>query len=405
MKCYKRSDDDGNELAMPDFVAKSPWLSDDPKYNRPWVLQNVCCLALADSVAPEYGPQSAASLVQKELALKHTASDTVVDFIHSIAKDNGFETSHLRTAEQLWVIGMTPKHVEHMFGTNFRNYIKGEAVRDIFEEVLGNSIFTTDGAEWKAHRMMASHLFTAQQLRIRMRAVFERRARQLQGILRDSAGKAFDMQRLMYCYTFDSINEIAFGRAVDSLAGNAADRDFQEAFDNAQAISARRAILPPLFWKGKRMIRVGDEVVMLRSNAFINDYLEKVIAERTDRCGEGEGDGRDLISLFYENCERDSRQPTAKEVRDLIMAFFIAGRDTTASLLTWTFYLLCSHPDVLARLRADLAAHADDYMGWSTLRRFCRRPCVSTPRFRWSSKWRNVPTCSLAGPASPRARG
>eukprot|EP01062_Namystynia_karyoxenos_P051443 TRINITY_DN403_c0_g1_i2.p1 TRINITY_DN403_c0_g1~~TRINITY_DN403_c0_g1_i2.p1 ORF type:complete len:539 (+),score=228.20 TRINITY_DN403_c0_g1_i2:94-1617(+) len=297
-------------------------------------------------------------------AMKAASEDDVVRFMHEECKKADFKTVGFRIFNQAWIIGLTPKHVQHMFGTRFDNYIKGPTINDAFLDILGDSIFTTDGRQWKEQRHVASHLFTAQQLRMRMRSVFERRGKQLAGLVSGHAkqGGFFDLQRYMYCYTFDAINEIAFGRAVDSLGGDQGDRAFQEAFDRAQARAARRLLTPAPAWKGMRVLPFGPEAQMRSDVRHIDSYLRTVIRERRER-GEAEGDGRDLISLFIESCEKEGKDYTDKELRDLIMSFVIAGRDTTASLLTWTFSLLCKHPKVLERLRKDVVEHDGDYDG------------------------------------------
>eukprot|EP00756_Hemistasia_phaeocysticola_P009540 Hpha_TRINITY_DN14915_c0_g12::TRINITY_DN14915_c0_g12_i1::g.144476::m.144476 len=175
--------------------------------------------------------------------LKHAANNDLVDVMYRFSKDAGFDTLGFRTFGQVWVSGHTPKHVEHIFGPKFTNYEKGAAIHTVFRDVLGDSIFTTDGERWKEHRRVGSHLFTAQQLRVRMLAVFERRAIQLVQVMGKTAAEgAFDLQPFFYRYTFDVINEIAFGRAVNSLGGDEQDIAFQAAFDRAQCRCAQRVI-------------------------------------------------------------------------------------------------------------------------------------------------------------------
>eukprot|EP00756_Hemistasia_phaeocysticola_P009544 Hpha_TRINITY_DN14915_c0_g2::TRINITY_DN14915_c0_g2_i1::g.144440::m.144440 len=299
--------------------------------------------------------------------LKHAASNDLVDVMYRFSKDASFKTLGFRTFGQVWVSGSTAKHVEHVFGPKFTNYDKGEQFNFAFRQVLGDSIFTTDGERWKEHRRVASHLFTAQQLRVRMRIVFERRAKQMVEELRKTAAKGpFDLQPFFYRYTFDTINEIAFGRAVNSLGGDARDIAFQEAFDRAQARVARRVLVPEMLWTAQRALGLGEEAQMKKDVEFINSYLAAVIKDRAEG-GEAEGDGQDLISLFIESCEREGRSFEQEELRDLIMSFVIAGRDTTASLLTWTFYLLSVNKPMMERARQETREKDGDYdaMSWT----------------------------------------
>lgn len=185
--------------------------------------------------------------------------------------------------------------------------------------------------------------------------------------IRKTAAKgSFDLQPFMYRYTFDVINEIAFGRAVNSLGGDPRDIAFQDAFDRCQARVARRVLMPEAVWRLQRSLGLGEEGQFKKDVTCINDYLAGVIKDRIEG-GEAEGDGQDLISLFMESCEKDGRVPEGDELRDLIMSFVIAGRDTTASLLTWTFYLLSTNKDMMQRARQETREKEDDYdsMSWT----------------------------------------
>ncbi len=51
---------------------------------------------------------------------------------------------------------------------------------------------------------------------------------------------------------------------------------------------------------------------------------------------------------------RRGDQITSKQLRDDLMTMLIAGHETTAAVLTWTTYLLAQHPDVAARVRAEV---------------------------------------------------
>jgi cytochrome P450 len=67
-------------------------------------------------------------------------------------------------------------------------------------------------------------------------------------------------------------------------------------------------------------------------------------------------DQGDLLSMLILSSEESDGSMTNKQVRDEAMTLFLAGHETTATALTWTFYLLSQHPDVETKLRQELAS-------------------------------------------------
>jgi hypothetical protein len=87
----------------------------------------------------------------------------------------------------------TPESVRHVLRDNFANYVKGENVRAGLSEFLGQGIFAADGAEWKFHRKVASHMFTTRLMR-ESAFVAARYTARLLAELRKRAGETIDMQ-------------------------------------------------------------------------------------------------------------------------------------------------------------------------------------------------------------------
>lgn len=86
-------------------------------------------------------------------------------------------------------------------------------------------------------------------------------------------------------------------------------------------------------------------------NAFVNTYVQKALLlspeELTSRASKS-----DLSYTFLHELASYTRDP--KVLRDQLVAVLLAGRDTTAATLSWTIYELGRHPEVVARLRAEI---------------------------------------------------
>eukprot|EP01060_Flectonema_neradi_P006996 TRINITY_DN1483_c0_g1_i3.p1 TRINITY_DN1483_c0_g1~~TRINITY_DN1483_c0_g1_i3.p1 ORF type:complete len:485 (+),score=102.00 TRINITY_DN1483_c0_g1_i3:82-1536(+) len=255
------------------------------------------------------------------------------------------------------VVLLDPEDVKHAFHKNFNNYTH-DIRKERFQDILGDGIFNSDGAIWKQQRTMASHMFTKAQLDY-METVFVRNAGKVCSLLGTHADEktVCDIQRFMYCYTFDSINEIAFGRAVDSLGGNEKDLLFQKSFDASQSICTTRFVNP--FWKIHRLLNIKTEKELLNHLKIIDDYLHEVIDEKMkDR----ESNEQNLVAMHITQCEIDGNTYTASDLRDIILNFTIAGRDTTASASTSMILELLRNPDCMDRVLSEIkeANHIND---------------------------------------------
>eukprot|EP01062_Namystynia_karyoxenos_P077380 TRINITY_DN777_c0_g1_i7.p1 TRINITY_DN777_c0_g1~~TRINITY_DN777_c0_g1_i7.p1 ORF type:complete len:508 (+),score=197.04 TRINITY_DN777_c0_g1_i7:88-1611(+) len=294
--------------------------------------------------------------------LHHMLEGTVVDWARQNAKANDFRTWAQYSPFVSEIFLCDPESMKHMFNTHFQNYQLPWIRKECFREALGEGIFNSDGPRWKDQRSFTSHLFSASQLRRRMRDVFEAHARKVRKQLEAAApGEVIDMQRLMYCYTFDCICEIAYGIPVDSLGGVPADLEFQKAFDGVQKRSSGRFF--DMFWKLKRGLNICEEAQMRKDCDTVNQYIEKMLVKRDEMAAAGQlggdSDSSDLLTIFEEHCQESGSKATRQELRDLVMNFMIAGRDTTACVLTWTIWELSRDPEARARAEEDIKQHAD----------------------------------------------
>ncbi len=89
-----------------------------------------------------------------------------------------------------------------------------------------------------------------------------------------------------------------------------------------------------------------------KARARLDDTIYRIIEERR-RSNEDRGDLLSML-LSARDEEGDGGQMNDEQVRDEVMTLFLAGHETTANLMTWTWYLLSEHPDVEAKLHEEL---------------------------------------------------
>ncbi|URD73018.1 cytochrome P450 [Musa troglodytarum] len=197
-----------------------------------------------------------------------------------------------------------PANIEHVLKTNFSKYSKGQYNYTVMRDLFGDGIFAVDGEKWRHQRKLASLEFSARVLRNFSSVVFRSTAAKLAQKISDAADAAgvFDMQV-------------------------------------------------------KRRLGVGIEARLKRNIKVIDDFVFQLIRRKRDQMNNGEDDKMsqgDILSRFILAKEDEPESTSDSYLRDVILNFMMAGKDTTANTLTWFFYLLCKHPSVQEKVAAEV---------------------------------------------------
>ncbi|PKA65871.1 Cytochrome P450 704C1 [Apostasia shenzhenica] len=257
-----------------------------------------------------------------------------------------------------------PANVEHILKTNFTNYPKGELSRSYMHVLLGDGIFNADGERWKKQRKTASFEFASKNLKDLSTTVFRNYAIKLSTILSQVSqerSRSVDMQDLFMRMTLDSICKVGFGVEIGTLSPELPDNDFARAFDMANMIVTQRFIDP--LWKLKKLLGVGSEAILTKSIKVIDEFTYNVIHKRKTEMKVHASKPRekiqhDILSRFIElgDDPEGSDFNNEKSLRDVVLNFVIAGRDTTATTLSWFIYMLITQPKIEEKLNAELKA-------------------------------------------------
>lgn len=92
----------------------------------------------------------------------------------------------------------------------------------------------------------------------------------------------------------------------------------------------------------------------------VDCFANQVIEGRRKQLANGETHHRDLLSRFMDAHNENDEPLSNKELRDIVLNFVIAGRDTTAQALSWTFYMLLLHPRVESKLLRETLDNISD---------------------------------------------
>ncbi|XP_019107742.1 cytochrome P450 704C1 isoform X2 [Beta vulgaris subsp. vulgaris] len=239
------------------------------------------------------------------------------------------------------------RNVEHILKTKFDKYAKGKYNRDILRDLFGEGIFAVDGDRWKQQRKLSSFEFSTRVLRDFSCVVFRGSAAKLvRNIsLFAKANDTFDIHDLLMKCTLDSIFKVGFGVELNCLEGSSKEGvEFMKAFDDANALVYWRYVDPT--WKLKRALNIGSEAALNKNIKVIDTFVNAVITTKRKQLDEQHDSNvkEDILSRFLEASKKDPDQMTDQYLRDIILNFMIAGKDSTANTISWFVYMLCKNP-------------------------------------------------------------
>lgn len=284
------------------------------------------------------------------------ASDypNLCDWLTDLLRQSPTRTIHIHVLGN--TITANPDNVEYMLKKNFLNYPKGKPFSAILGDLLGNGIFNADGECWFFQRKMAAvelntasvrnfmaHIVSSQ-IKHRLLPLLDSLARDNNAELSD--GEVVDLQDVFRRFAFDVMCKVSFGLDPGCLELSLPVSEFAKAFDMASMLSARRgAAAFPFIWKTKRLLNIGSERELKRSIQMVNSLANEVIRQRRKL---GFSSTNDLLSRFMGSVQDDNY------LRDIVISFMLAGRDTVASSLTLFFLQLSKHSHVKASIRDEL---------------------------------------------------
>ncbi|MBA0564969.1 hypothetical protein Golob_009871, partial [Gossypium lobatum] len=273
--------------------------------------------------------------------------DNLCDWFTHLLEKSATGSIHIHVLGN--TITANPENVEHILKTRFENYPKGKPFAAILGDLLGKGIFNVDGDSWKFQRKMASLELGSISIR---RHGFDIVSSEIQSrllpLLSSVSGKqqVLDLQDVFQRFSFDNICKFSFGLDPGCLELSLPVSEFAEAFDLASRLSAQRGLASsPLIWKLKRLLNLGTEKQLKQAIKLVNELAQKMINQRREK---GFSDRNDLLSRFMGTINDD------KYLRDIVVSFLLAGRDTVASGLTSFFWLLSQHPEVESAIREEL---------------------------------------------------
>lgn len=223
-----------------------------------------------------------------------------------------------------------PDDVKRVLVSNHRNYTKGVGL-DRVKILLGNGIMTSEGEFWKRQRYMMQPMFHRKVITEFARLIDAANERFIAKWEAQAArGELVNVTEDMSELTLEIVLQSIFGKDLERLARQPGGNPFDVVT--------------------KHQARDLQFAYKFRS-------LGKLIAKLMRRRRETGEEHFDFIAMLMNARDKDTGDAmNERELIDEIMTLVVAGHETTASGLNWTWYLLSQHPGVEGKLHAEIDA-------------------------------------------------
>jgi cytochrome P450 len=262
-------------------------------------------------------------------------------FLTRIAREYG-DVVRFKVGPQRIFLLNHPDHVRDVLVTHHERFHKGRALKRA-KRLLGESLLTSEGEFHRRQRRLALPAFHRQRINS-YGSVMVEYAERVGARWRE--GETLDVSSEMMRLTLAVVGKTLFDADVESDADEvgAALTEVMELFDFL--------MLP--FSELLEKLPLPPQRRFLRARAALDSVVYRIIEERR----RGGGDRGDLLSmlLLAVDEEGDRTGMTNEQLRDETMTLFLAGHETTANALTWTWHMLARNPEAERRLHEELDA-------------------------------------------------
>ncbi len=252
------------------------------------------------------------------------------------------DVSYVRTGDRHIYLLNHPDYIQALLVTDASSFIKSIAVQKM-KVFLGEGLLTSEGATHERQRHLIQPAFHSDEIaRMAVRMVHHA------ALVRESwvEGQTLDVAAAMGRLTMRIVADTLFGADVEA--------EVQElSMALTTLLKGFRLMLAPF---GELILKapLPSPRRFRQAGERLDKAIRQIVAHRRERPTEK----RDLLSRLLESL--DTQDPEAqmseRQLRDEVMTLFVAGHETTANALAWTWYLLAEHPAVEARFHAELDA-------------------------------------------------
>jgi cytochrome P450 len=258
-----------------------------------------------------------------------------------IARQCG-DVAHFKVGGRDMFVISNPEYIKEVIINHHQDFVKSDSLK-IAKPLLGEGLLTSEGDFHHRQRRLVQPTFNHERVNGYAQVMVDR-ALATSGEWKD--GEVLDVHAEMMRLTLAIVAKTLFGADMDDEASTVSD-----------ALTSALENLHKLKTPGSRVLRrlqISGDQQIVRSKKTLDAIVYRIIDERL-KSGEDKGD---LLSMLLQarDKEGDGKGMSELQVRDEAMTLFLAGHETTAKALTWSWYLISENPQAESKLHAEVDA-------------------------------------------------
>ncbi len=233
-----------------------------------------------------------------------------------------------------------PDEVEYVLVTNAKNFIKSMSLRsNFFQRLVGNGLLTSQGEEWKRQRRLSQPAFHRERVESYGQVMVDYTKRLT---AKWNEGESRDIHPDMMRLTLEIVVQCLFSADVST--------DVDEVGATLKELVKPFAAQATLGWILNNRLPTPAHLRFHALAKKIDKVVYRIISEHRAMGG----DKGDLLSMLLAARDEDGSQMSDRQLRDEVMTLFLAGHETTALTLAWSWFLLGKHPEAEQKFHAEL---------------------------------------------------
>lgn len=257
-----------------------------------------------------------------------------------------FDVGNLGYSRRSTVLFNEPALVKQILRDADGIFPKSDLMVNALEPLIGESIFVTDGAKWRRQRAMIDPAFSHMRITHAFSAMQAAVGDYLQTlVVAAEGGEAISLDMAMSHLTADIICRTVFSTSLDSQVAFDVFEDFTVFERSVAQVDIKRLIFEPAW------TRAPQPPVVLEACTRIRNHLATLV----DTHLAADSSFNDIASAVIAARDADTGEPFSRdELIDQLGVFFLAGHETTASVLTWLFFICAERPSLVQAMRDEI---------------------------------------------------
>jgi cytochrome P450 len=232
-----------------------------------------------------------------------------------------------------------PDPAKHVLADNAANYRKGIGLVQA-RRALGDGLLTSEGELWREQRKVIKPVFQHKRIAEQATVVADEGAKLVARLGSYRGGAPLDVTQTMTAFTLGVL-----GRALldaDLSGFGSVGESFEAVQEQAMFEMVSLGMVPT--W-----VPLPRQLRFRKARRQLQQVVDHLVKQRT-----ADAAGDDVVSRLIVSTQRET-DPKVREqrMRDELVTLLLAGHETTASTLSWSFHLIDRHPEVAERLRAE----------------------------------------------------